>query len=155
MFSEMRTCYPKYKLFEKVKLKPKTAKKLAPRSTHIKFAADKSCLTANRRRQLVQKGEGFQPFPRTSVLKQLANFLQWKMYVERLVLVPEHMVDQRRKPHVPALTAQANEIDSDLPDIIQRQDIIQRKMFQSTHRQANIYDQNLLSFLTNYNKRTD
>ena len=154
MFSEMRTCYPKYKLFEKVKLKRKTAKKLAPRSTHIKFAADKSSLTANRRRQLVQKGEGFQPFPITSVLKQLANFLQWKMYVERLVLVPEHMVDQRKKPHVPAPTAQVNEIDSDLPDIIQCQDIIQRQDV-PVDAQANIYDQNLLPYLTNYNNRTD
>ena len=44
-------------------------------------------------------------------------------HVKRLVLVPEHMVDQRKKPLVPPLTAQVQEIDSDMQDIMQRQDI--------------------------------
>ena len=44
-------------------------------------------------------------------------------HVKRLVLVPEHMAEQRKKPLVPPLTAQVNEIDSDMQNIIQRQDI--------------------------------
>ena len=44
-------------------------------------------------------------------------------HVKRLVLVPEHMADQRKKPLVPPLTVQVQEIDSDMQDIMQRQDI--------------------------------
>ena len=44
-------------------------------------------------------------------------------HIKRLVLVPEHMVDQRKKLLVPPLTAQVQEIDSDMQDIMQRQDI--------------------------------
>ena len=57
------------------------------------------------------------------------------------MFVPEHMGDQRKKPLVPPLTAQVNEIDSDMLDIMQRQDIpmdVQTKM----------YDQNLQRYLT-------
>jgi hypothetical protein len=61
--------------FDTIKLKPKTAKKLAPHSMHIKFAADKRNHIVKRRARLVQKGEGFLPFLLTSVLEQLANFL--------------------------------------------------------------------------------
>jgi hypothetical protein len=61
--------------FDTIKLKPKTAKKLAPHSKHIKFAADKRNPIVKRRTRLVQKGEGFLPFLLTSVLEQLANFL--------------------------------------------------------------------------------
>ena len=57
-------------------------------------------------------------------------------HVKRLVLVPEHMVDQRKKPLVPPLTAQVQEIDSDMQDIMQRQDI-------PIDAQAKVYDQNL------------
>ena len=59
-------------------------------------------------------------------------------HVKRLMFVPEH---QRKKPLVPPLTAQVNEIDSDMLDIMQRQDIpmdVQTKM----------YDQNLQRYLT-------
>ena len=41
-------------------------------------------------------------------------------HVKRLVLVPEHVVDQRKKPLVPPLTTQIQEIDSDMQDIMQR-----------------------------------
>jgi gamma-glutamyl phosphate reductase len=61
--------------FDTIKLKPKTAKKLAPHSKHIKFAADPRNSIEHRRRRLVQKGEGFLPFLLTSVLEKLANFL--------------------------------------------------------------------------------
>ena len=41
-------------------------------------------------------------------------------HVKRLVLVPEHVFDQRKKPLVPPLTTQIQEIDSDMQDIMQR-----------------------------------
>ena len=66
-------------------------------------------------------------------------------HVKRLVLVPEHIVDQRKKPLVPPLTAQAQEIDSDMQDIMQRQDI-------PIDAQAKVYDQNLQRYLTFYDK---
>ena len=74
LFEAIRQCLLNV-WFGTVKLKPKTAKKLAPHSAHIKFAADKRNPIAHRRRRLVQKGEGFLPFLLTSVLEQLANFL--------------------------------------------------------------------------------
>ena len=74
LFEAIRQCLLNV-WFETVKVKPKTAKKLAPHSTHIKFAADKRNSIAHRCRHLVQKGEGFLPFLLTSVLEQLANFL--------------------------------------------------------------------------------
>ena len=64
-------------------------------------------------------------------------------HVKRLVLVPEHMVDQRKKP---PLTAQVQEIDSDMQDIMQRQDI-------PVDAQEKVYDQNLQRYLTFYDKR--
>ena len=67
-------------------------------------------------------------------------------HVKRLVLVPEHMVDQRKKPLLPPLTAQAQEIDSDMQDIMQRQDIL-------IDPQAKVYDKNLQRYLTFYDKR--
>ena len=67
-------------------------------------------------------------------------------HVKRLVLVPEHMAEQRKKPLVPPLTAQVNEIDSDMQNIIQRQDI-------PIDTQAKNYDQNLQRYLTFYDKR--
>ena len=67
-------------------------------------------------------------------------------HVKRLVLVPEYMVDQRKKPLVPPLTAQVQEIDSDMQDIMQRQDI-------PIDAQAKVYDQNLERYLTFYDKR--
>lgn len=67
-------------------------------------------------------------------------------HVKRLVLVPEHMAEQRKKPLVPPLTAQVNEIDSDMQDIIERQDI-------PIDAQAKMYDQNLQRYLTFYDKR--
>ena len=74
LFEAIRQCLLNV-WFEMVKLKPKTGKKLAPHSTHIKFAADKRNSITHRRRRLVQKGEGFLPFLLTAVLEQLANFL--------------------------------------------------------------------------------
>ena len=66
--------------------------------------------------------------------------------VKRLVLVPEHMVDQRKKPLVQPLTAQVQEIDSDMQDIMQQQDI-------HIDAQAKVYDQNLQRYLPFYDKR--
>ncbi len=67
-------------------------------------------------------------------------------HVKRLVIVPEHMTEQQKKPLVPPLTAQVNEIDSDMQNIIQRQDI-------PIDAQARMYDQNLQRYLTFYDKR--
>ena len=67
-------------------------------------------------------------------------------HVKRLVLVPEHMADQRKKPFVPPLTAQVQEIDSDMQDIMQRQDI-------PIDAQAKMYDQNLQRYLAYYDKQ--
>ena len=66
-------------------------------------------------------------------------------HVKRLVLVPEHMADQRKKPLVLPLTAQVQEIDSDMQDIMQRQDI-------PIDAQAMMYDQNLQRYLAFYDK---
>ena len=75
LFEAIRQCLLNV-WFETVKLKPKTAKKLAPHSKHIKFAADKRNPIVKRRTRLVQKwGGGSLPFLLTSVLEQLANFL--------------------------------------------------------------------------------
>ena len=56
------------------------------------------------------------------------------------------MAEQRKKPLVPPLNAQVNEIDSDMQNIIQRQDI-------PIDAQAKMYDQNLQRYLTFYDKR--
>ena len=69
LFKAIRQCLLNV-WFETVKLKPKTAKKLAPHSTHIKFAATKQNPIAHRRGRLVQKGEGFLTFLLTAVLEQ-------------------------------------------------------------------------------------
>ena len=61
-------------------------------------------------------------------------------HVKRLVLVPEHMVDQRKRPLVQPLTSQVQETDSDMQDIMQQQDI-------PIDAQAKVYDQNLQRFL--------
>ena len=69
-------------------------------------------------------------------------------HVKRLVLVPEHMAEQRKKPLAAPLATQVNEIDSDMQDIIRRQDI-------PIDEKAKLYDQNLQTFnhLTFYDKR--
>jgi hypothetical protein len=67
-------------------------------------------------------------------------------HVKRLVLVPEHMAEQRKKPLAAPLATQVNEIDSDMQDIIQRQDI-------PIDEKAKLYDQNLQRYLTFYDKR--
>ena len=67
-------------------------------------------------------------------------------HVKRLVLVPEHMADQRKKPLVSPLTARVQEIDSDMQDIMQRQDI-------PIDAQGKMYDQNLQRYLAFYDKR--
>ena len=67
LFEAIRQCLLNV-WFYTIKLKPKTAKKLAPHSKHIKFAADKRNPIVKRRTRLVQKGEGFLPFLLASVL---------------------------------------------------------------------------------------
>ena len=67
-------------------------------------------------------------------------------HVKRLVLVPEHMAEQRKKPLAAPLATQVNEIDSDMQDIIRRQDI-------PIDEKAKLYDQNLQRYLTFYDKR--
>jgi hypothetical protein len=66
-------------------------------------------------------------------------------HVKRLVLVPEHMAEQRKKPLAAPLATQVNEIDSDMQDIIRRQDI-------PIDEKAKLYDQNLRRYLTFYDK---
>ena len=67
-------------------------------------------------------------------------------HVKRLVLVPGHMVEQRKKLLAAPLATQVNEIDSYMQDIIRRQDIPIDEM-------AKLYDQNLQRYLTFYDKR--
>jgi hypothetical protein len=67
-------------------------------------------------------------------------------HVKRLVLVPEHTVKQRKKPLAAPFATQFNEIDSDMQDIIRRQDI-------PIDEKAKLYDQNLQRYLTFYDKR--
>ena len=67
-------------------------------------------------------------------------------HVRRLVLVPEHMAEQRKKPLVPPLTAQVSEIDSDMHTLLERQDI-------PVDKQAKLYDQSLQRYLNFYDKR--
>ena len=67
-------------------------------------------------------------------------------HVKRLVLVPEHMAEQRKKPLAAPLATQINEIVSDMQDIIRRQDI-------PIDEKAKLYDQNLERYLTFYDKR--
>ena len=61
-------------------------------------------------------------------------------HVKRLVLV------QRKKPLAGPLATHVNEIDSDMQDIIRRQDI-------PIDEKAKLYDQNLQRYLTFYDKR--
>ena len=74
LFEAIRQCLLNVR-FDTIKLKPKTAKKLAPHSKPIKFAADPRNSIEHRRRRLVQKWEGFLPFLLTSALEKLADFL--------------------------------------------------------------------------------
>lgn len=74
LFEALRQCLLNV-WFETIKLKPRTAKRLAPYSNDIKFTADRRNPIAKRRARIVQKGEGFLPFLLTTVLDQLANFL--------------------------------------------------------------------------------
>jgi hypothetical protein len=66
--------------------------------------------------------------------------------VKKLVHVHEHMVEQRKKPLAAPLATQVNVIDSDMQDMIRRQDI-------PIDEKAKLYDQNLQRYLTFYDKR--
>ena len=65
-------------------------------------------------------------------------------HVKRLVLVPEHMT--AKKPLVPPLTAQVNHLNTEMDDVLQRQDMTQDE-------KAKLYDQSLQRYLTYYDKR--
>ena len=58
-----------------IKISTKTYKKLAPYSNHIEIFADKSKPITQRRRVILQKGDGFLPFLFAPVLEQLASLL--------------------------------------------------------------------------------
>ena len=66
--------------------------------------------------------------------------------VKRLVLVPEHMVDTPKKALVPPLTAQVNQLDSEMNSLLKRQDMTQDE-------KVKLYDQTLQRYLTYYDKR--
>ena len=69
-------------------------------------------------------------------------------HVKRLVLVPEHMAEQRKKPlvlHVP-LTAQVNDTDSDIRTLLERQAM-------PVAERAKLNCQSLQLYLNFYNKR--
>jgi hypothetical protein len=126
-----------------LKLKPRTAKRLAPYSNGIKFTADRRNPIAKRRACIVQKGI-FTVSAHNSVGP--ASQFSIMEHVRRLVLVPEHMAEQRKKPLVPPLTAQVSEIDSDMHTLLERQDI-------PVDKQAKLYDQSLQRYLNFYDKR--
>ena len=92
-----------------IKISPRIHKKLTPYADHIEVVADKSKPLAQRKRVILQKGDGFLPFLLAPVLEHLASFLINRMeHVKRLVLVPEHITDIPKKALVPPLTAQVN-----------------------------------------------
>ena len=74
LFEALRQCLSNV-WFETIKLKRRTAKRLASYSNDIKFTADRRNAIAKRRARIVKKGEGFLPFLLTTVLDQLSNFL--------------------------------------------------------------------------------
>ena len=57
------------------KISPNKYKKLAQYSRHIEVVADKSKPLTQRRRVILQKGDGFLPFLLAPVLEQLASLL--------------------------------------------------------------------------------
>ena len=69
-------------------------------------------------------------------------------HVKRLVLVPEHMVDNaaERKPLVPLLNSQVNHLDSEMDSLLKRQDVTQDE-------KAMFYSQILQRYLNYYEKR--
>ena len=67
-------------------------------------------------------------------------------HVKRLILIPEHMTDTPKKALVPPLTAQVNQLDSELDSLLRRQDMIQDE-------KVKLYDQTLQRYLTYYDKR--
>ena len=58
-----------------IKISRNTYKKLAQYSRNIEVVADKSKPLTQRRRVILQKGDGFLPFLLAPVLEQLASFL--------------------------------------------------------------------------------
>ena len=67
-------------------------------------------------------------------------------HVKRLVLVPEHMAEQRKKPLAAPLATQLGQRNRlGHADIIRRQDI-------PIDEKAKLYDQNLQRYLTFYDK---
>ena len=66
--------------------------------------------------------------------------------VQRLILVPEHMVDTPKKSLVPPLTAQVNQLDLEMNSLLKRQDMTQEE-------KVKLYDQTLPRYLTYYDKR--
>ena len=67
-------------------------------------------------------------------------------HVKRLILVPEHMTDTPKKALVPPLTAQVNQLDSEMDSLLRRQDMTQDE-------KVKLYDQTLQRYLTYYDKR--
>ena len=67
-------------------------------------------------------------------------------HVKRLVLVSEHMADTPKKALVPPLTAQVNQLDSEMNSLLKRQDMTQDE-------KVKLYDQTLQRYLTYYDKR--
>ena len=58
-----------------IEIRPKVYKKLPQYSRHIEVVADKSKPLMQRRRVILQKGDGFLPFLLAPILEQLASFL--------------------------------------------------------------------------------
>ena len=61
-------------------------------------------------------------------------------HVKRLVLVSEHMADTPKKALVPPLTAQVNQLDSEMNGLLKRQDI-------TRDEKVKLYDQTLQRYL--------
>ena len=69
-------------------------------------------------------------------------------HVKRLVLMPEHMAENRTqsKPLVPPLTSQVNHLDSEMDSLLKTQDITQDE-------KARLYSQICQRYLNYYDKR--
>ena len=69
-------------------------------------------------------------------------------HVKRLVLVPEHLAENttERKPLVPPLTSQVNNLDGEMNSLLKRQDV-------TDDEKATLYNQILQRYLNYYDKR--
>ena len=93
--------------FDTIKLKPKTAKKLAPHSSHIKFAANERNPIVKRRTVWSKKGRVSYHFYSLQFWNSWLTF--YNVTRQAISTCPEHTVEQRKKPLAAPLATQVND----------------------------------------------